>query len=228
LLSLRWCDNWNKYLNDCQEYGENIKTGWRELIVNSSKTADIHTEIAKNLSIYSYSPVKMLEKFKRENYQHRILNLCSLKKTNEFRIDFEKSQKHWSELHSELKKIQKEINKKPARFKTATLNVIQNISKEKENRCKIRMKEIELEIKEYEKIYMRKINNVFEKTQQFEEERMKKFIQVFKKYHDVLKINGDERFEKVFRDLENSISNINIKSDLKKWSQYSENKPLMT
>ena len=166
----------------------------------------------------------MLENFKRDNYQHRILNPCSLKKTHEFRVDFEKSQKHWAELQAELKKIQKEMTKKLTPIKSATRCIKQNGNKEKEIRNEMRIKEIEQEIKEYEHIYMRKIKKVFDKTQLFEEERMKKFIQVFKRYHDELKINGDERFEKVFRHLDKSISNINVKTDLKKWSQNLERK----
>ena len=79
--------------NECEEAGENMKSGWKAIIENSSKTAEIHSEIAKNLTINPSSPVKMLEKFKRDNYQHRILNsICSLgdlKKTHEFRLDFQ-------------------------------------------------------------------------------------------------------------------------------------------
>ena len=183
-----------------------MKSGWHALIESGNKTADIHIDIARKLAEEPKSPVKKLEKYKRENYQRRTFKVFSLKKTHEFRTSFIESQQHWADLQLKLRISQKEYDK------AVKANKSQRKEMEKLKTCQ---KEIHL----YKPIYVARVKEVYEETQKFEAQRMDQFKDVFQGFHDILKVNGDERFVKVFQVLNLALDRIDTKKDLDEWSE---------
>ena len=76
------------------------------------------------------------------------------------------------------------------------------------------------EIDLYKPQHIKKMSEVFNKTQDFELQRMLFFKQIFVECHDLLKTYEDERFPQIFDEYVDKVNTANAKSDLDWWSRH--------
>ena len=71
----------------------------------------------------------------------------------------------------------------------------------------------------YQPRYVENLTEAFNKTQNFEQERMLFFKQVFLECHELMQVHQDERFDELFDELLQKINSINPQEDIEWWSE---------
>lgn len=92
--------------------------------------------------------------------------------------------------------------------------------KEEQAKAKKRYKESIVELDLYKPRYIENMDEVFKYTQNFERERMLFFKNIFDKCHELLQIQNDERYDELFKELHEKISNISPNDDLNWWANH--------
>jgi hypothetical protein len=68
--------------------------------------------------------------------------------------------------------------------------------------------------------YIEQMEEEFEKTQHFEQERMLFFKNIFVKCRGLLQIHDDERFDDLFTELQRQLDQVNPGKDLEWWKDH--------
>ena len=81
-------------------------------------------------------------------------------------------------------------------------------------------KQILQEIELYKNQHVERMNQVFEKTQEFEKKRLIFYKTVFLDCHRLMQTYNDERFEKIFEEYFYKVNAMNPTDNLKWWTEY--------
>lgn len=198
---------------------------------SGNKQANVHVDLSKTL--INYSVFKIKDWLKRK-YQRSIINY---KQTKEFEENFEEAQSSWVDLYDKLKKSKKEyeeaIETRKSCHETAVsaesnpkytpeqrLKLCQRDEKavEDQQRAREKYKESVIQMNLYQPRYIENMTEAFAKTQNFEQERMLFFKQIFLECHEVLQIHHDERLDELFEELLQKVNSINPQSDIEWWA----------
>ena len=95
-----------------------------------------------------------------------------------------------------------------------------NKAREDQEKALNKYKQILTEMDIYKPQHIKKMTEVFDRTQNFESERMLFFKQTFVECSDILKIQNDERFEHIFNQYLEKVNKTNPKNDLDWWSRH--------
>jgi hypothetical protein len=241
--SLRmWNKKWSDYLNGSQiEYGTG-KSAWLAMLQTGEDVASIHTELSEKLQ---KTPVCNIKCWLKDKYQKHVI---SFKQYKEFEADFETAQKSWQKTFDKMKQRKKEYYicvKKERQALTNSEMIRANIDKTEEQKRKA-VQEHELakleadrakkayvdeiqKLELYEPTYRKEMKHVFEKTDSFEENRRKKFEDVFLESHKLFEEQVNHSlYKSVFENYMAFIEQINHKDDIKWWSDtYGVGMPLV-
>jgi len=179
-------------------------------------------------------PVFKIKDWIKRHYQRSFINY---KQTKEFEDIFEDAQKSWVDLFDKLKKSKKDYEEAIATAKSCLESSISaesnpkytpeqrnkleqraEKSKEEQAKAKEKYKESVIQMNLYQPRYIENMTEAFSKTQNFEQERMLFFKQIFLECHEILQIHQDERFEELFEELLQKINSVNPQSDIEWWS----------
>lgn len=180
------------------------------------------------------NPVFKIKEWAKKKYEKHYINY---KQTKEFEQEFELAEKSWVELNEKLKRAKREYydahravksceetarsastNPKISQDQREKLDEKTKRAREEVERSQKRYKDTLIEMDIYKPQHMRKMLEVFAKTQTFEQERMLFVKQTFSECYDVLsKINQDERFDELFEAQRESIQSVDAKSDVEWW-----------
>jgi hypothetical protein len=224
----KWCDHLDK---DLPEY-QTTKEAWLSFLDAGSKQANVHIDLSKTLINY---PVFKIKDWIKRHYAKNIINY---KRTKEFEENFEDAQKSWVELNGRMVKAKKEYVESIKNARNANdaaisaesnpqhTNESRNKLKQKaENavdeqaRSKEKYKESVIQMNLYRPRYVENMTEAFNKAQNFEQERMLFFKQVFLECHELMQIHQDERFDELFEELLQKINSINPQEDIGWWSE---------
>lgn len=228
----QWSKRWYDHLqNESTEY-ESTKDTWYAFLDAGNRTADIHSDLCKELV---NRPVLKINDWQKKKYEKHLVNF---KQTKEFEKDFEIAQKSWFDLNEKLKKAKKEYyesikatktseetarearsNPKISQDQRDKLDEKSKRSREEQEKAQQRYKDVLKEMDIYKPHHMEQMGQVFNKTQNFEKERMLFFKQTFKECLDILaQSHQDDRYDQLIADYLNVINNVDPESDLAWWS----------
>ena len=77
-----------------------------------------------------------------------------------------------------------------------------------------------MEIDLYKPQHIKKMTEVFNRTQDFEQQRMMFFKQIFQECHDLIPIHNDERFDEMLAEYVDKVNKANPVNDLEWWSRH--------
>ena len=193
-----------------------MRNEWQNLIDESSLDKikyhiELHNKIRDSI-------VKQLSDYLKQNSKKSILGIGVGHSpiTNEFKDDFVEAQRQWSSLNQQLKKNQKEHDIICSKLKD--LSGEENAENERLTRqhsktienCKRIYRNMELNKDAYQK----DMTSKFSQTEIFEENRMRLIRDVLQECLQL--INKTNKLD----DMPKNVQNINIKSDLKYWSDH--------
>lgn len=170
----------------------------------------------------------------KKKYEKHVINY---KQTKEFEQDFDLAEKSWVELNEKAKRCKKDYYEahktvksceETAKAASTSPKVSQEQREKLDEKTKKAREEVERALKRYKDTliemdiykpqHMRKMLDVFAKTQNFEQERMLFFKQTFAETYDILsKLYQDERIDQLFEAYLAHINAIDAKSDLEWW-----------
>lgn len=227
-----WSKKWNTYLDRNSSEGEETKKGWKGLLEVGNQTAEIHSDLCKKII---NEPVLKIKNWLKEKYEKSFINF---KITKEFDNEFETAEKSWAELFDKLKKSKNEffdanqtVKQSSKNFNLAESNPKYTLDQRNrlEEKAKRSMEEKEkakrlytdtlTEMDLYKPRHIAKMTEVFEKTQNFELERIIFFKQIFLKCQELLQIHNEEILEDIFDSYLQQINQINAENDLEWWSK---------
>lgn len=228
----QWSKKWNSYLDRNSSEGEETKKGWKGLLEVGNQSAELHLELCKNII---NDPVLKIKDWLKLRYEKSFINF---KKTKEFENEFETAEKSWAELFDKLKKCKKEYLDAIQTVEQSSKNVAlaesnpkytldqrnrleekSKRSKEEEEKARRLYQDTLTEMDLYKPRHIAKMTEVFEKTQNFELERIIFFKQIFLRCHELLQIHNDERFEDIFDNYLQKVNQVNAENDLEWWSK---------
>ncbi len=114
--------------------------------------------------------------------------------------------------------ISAESNPKYTAEQRAKLEQRAEKAKDEQAKAKEKYKESVIQMNLYQPRYVENMEEAFARTQNFEQERMLFFKQVFLECHEVLQIHQDERFDDLFEELVQKINSMNPQGDVEWWS----------
>lgn len=170
----------------------------------------------------------------KKKYEKHYINY---KQTKEFEQDFELAEKSWAELNEKLKRGRRDYYdahravracEEAARAASTSPKVSQEQrdkldektkrAREEVERAQKRYKDTLIEMDIYKPQHMRKMLDVFTKTQNFEQERMLFFKQTFTECYDTLsRLYQDERLDELFEAYLRTVNGVDAKGDLEWW-----------
>ncbi|CAF0845862.1 unnamed protein product [Brachionus calyciflorus] len=229
-----WSKKWNNHLNKESTECEATKTGWKALLDIAEKSADVHLDMCKTLI---NRPVLKIKDWLKIRYEKSIINY---KQTKEFENEFETAEKSWLVLNEKLRKYKKEYfdSIKDTKQSEETAKMAQSNPKytleqrskleEKVKRCKEEQeralklyKDTLIELDLYKPRHIAKMTEVFEKTQNFEQERILFFKRTFSECQEILQNHHvNERFDEIFEEALQNINSVNPEDDLNWWSKH--------
>lgn len=227
-----WSNKWQEHLNKSSPEYETTKDAWIAFLESGTKQANVHIDLSKTLINF---PVFKIKDWLKRHYQRSFINY---KQTKEFEDNFEEAQKSWVELYEKLKKNKKEYEESIATSKSTheafvsaesnpkyTPEQLAKLEQRSEKaiddqaRAKEKYKESVIQMNLYQPRYIENMTEAFNKTQNFEQERMLFFKQIFLECHELLQaVHQDERLDELFEELLQKINCINPQSDVEWWS----------
>lgn len=231
--SLRqWAKKWSDYLeNESCEYGT-TKDAWHGFLeAAGNRTAEVHSDACKSLV---NSPVFKVKEWTKKKYEKHYINY---KQTKEFEQEFEAAEKSWLELNEKLKKCRRDyydahrtvlqcdktakearVNPKVSQDQRDKLDEKTKRAREDVERSRARYKDTLTEMDIYKPEHMRKMLDVFARTQTFEQERMLFVKQTLAECYDILdKQRRDRRFDELFDEWRGSLEAVDARADVEWW-----------
>lgn len=180
-------------------------------------------------------PVFKIKDWQKKKFEKHYINY---KLTKEFESDFEAAEKSWVELNEKLKKAKREYydshravktcdetaraalsNPKISQDQREKLEDKSKKAREDVERAQKRYKDTLIEMDIYRPHHIQKMQDVFAKTQNFEQERMLFFKQTFTECYDILAhLHQDERFDELLERYLRVVNGVNPKNDLDWWA----------
>lgn len=229
-----WNKKWSDYLNTESSEYQTGKNAWLALLQTGEEIATIHQTLSERLH---KTPIQKIKTWLKEKYQK---NIISFKQTKEFEDEFLEAQKSWKAIYDKIKKYKKEYHAATKRLSQVEANnrniqssygkydeikkrkaaiEVETAKTDKERSFKRYADEIE-QLKLSKSRYQENMEKVFDKTQQFEEVRMKHFKQIYIECHDLLLEQVKcSNYDNIFAAFLNQINQINHKNDLDWWSK---------
>ncbi|OWF51969.1 protein kinase C and casein kinase substrate in neurons protein 2-like isoform X2 [Mizuhopecten yessoensis] len=229
----QWTKRWNEYLDKGPEYAT-TQGAWRGLLEEADSVANLHTLVGENLMSKAYADIKQWQK---DNYHKSLMHF---KETKEMEDGFKKAQKPWEKKYTKLQAAKKEYHTACRNEKT-TANQENNargdsaVSQDQLKKIQDKLRKYQADVEQskdkyeaclndlngYNAKYIEDMNEVFEKCQNFERERMEFFKKTMFVLHECLDLSSEPRFSKLYSDLHDTISKADSDSDLAWWSQKS-------
>ena len=229
----QWHKKWTYHLRTKSDEYETSKDMWQNFANTGNQCADIHLEMCSSLI---NTPVVKIKEWLKKNYVKRYF---THKVTKDFERDFENAEKSWVDYMNKLKKAQKFYYDACKKTLSANDTVTASQSDPKLNqeqkdklgekakkaadeeaKAKTSYEQILHEIDLYKPQHIKKMTEVFKKTQDFEQERMFFFRQTFLECHELMQTFNDERFERIFTVLANKLNSASPKNDLDWYSRH--------
>lgn len=200
----QWSKKWEELVNKGSEYGT-LQSGWRSLLNEASRQADIHAEMSNEIK----DIIKSISKWQAFHYHKSLGGRWKESKTAE--EGFQGAQKHWAKVLTRCNKSKKAYHQVSSELETvknslddATVNPI-----EMETLAKLREKKDKIE-KEKEKArekyqshltevfhdkdrYIRDMKSEYEKCLVIEKIRMEFFKESLTKLKEAVDLSKDER-----------------------------------
>lgn len=242
-----WHKKWSNHLNEDSAEHPSTKEAWQAYLDLSGNVARVHSDMCQSLI---KGPIAKVKEWIKLKYGKSFVNY---KQTKEFETDFESAEKPYVEQIEKLKKFKKEyhddvkacrVSEEAARASHTNPKISQEQrekldekakrAREEMDRSRTRYKEKITEIGLYKNQHMKVMKEVFERTQNFENERILFFKQLFLECHELMQIQDDERYDAYFKEFMEQVNQMNPKEDLRlsykqlgldvepNWPQYEE------
>ncbi|KAK4472567.1 hypothetical protein MN116_003807 [Schistosoma mekongi] len=229
----KWSSRWLSFLDSGLEYGSG-SFPWKGLCKEAEAISNIHQGVRNALIDEIQIGVKQWQK---EHFHKSSLPPHTVKETKQFEQDFEIAQKQWSKRLKKVHTTKKEYyqackterssqvqvqNAKSDPSGTAEqLKKIQEklVKAEKDvqrtrNAYKMALTELDTESARY----VEEMTRVFNRTQDFERERLNFFKETFNSLHNALNVCAKADYDSIYNELAESISQCDVESDLNWWS----------
>lgn len=227
-----WAKKWNDSFERGPEYGTN-KQMLKGSLEEAVKLADVHLEIKDHLLTDVQTSMK---DWRNENYKKQLVGGC--KEAKAFEDDFKKAQKPWAKRLEKMMKCKKDYYTACKLEKTAKNqeNNARNSTEvspdqmkkfgEKSEKCR---RDVEATRKLYKQSldelnasnarYVEDMTEVYRRTQDFEEKRLKFFKKFLYDMHACLDLTQKKTIPDIYAQLHQAISVADFANDLKWWSQ---------
>jgi len=226
-----WAKKWHELIDKGPEYGT-TQAGWKSLLTEADRVADLHLHIKEQLVGDVQSSIKT---WRAENYHKPMVGPC--KETKELEDRFRKAQKPWAKRLGKVMKTKKDYHTACKLEKSATnqennARVDSSLSadqlkklQDKVEKCK---KDVEMtqekyrmalnDLNGYNAKYMEDMSEVFQKSQEYEHKRLKFFKEMLFGIHKSLNLSDSQELGQIYDQLYQTISIADCEKDLKWWS----------
>ncbi|CAH8491824.1 unnamed protein product [Heterobilharzia americana] len=229
----KWSSRWLSFLDSGLEYGSG-SSSWRGLCKEAEAISNVHQNVRNILIDEIQTGVKHWQK---EHFHKSPLPPQSLKETKQFEQDFEFAQKQWSKrlkkVHTTKKeyyqacKTERSLQVQVQNAKSDPSGTAEQLKKIQEklvkaekdvqrtrNAYKMALAELDSESARY----VEEMTRVFNRTQDFERERLCFFKETFNNLHSALNVCAKADYDSIYNELAESISHCDVESDLNWWS----------
>ncbi|XP_046645050.1 protein kinase C and casein kinase substrate in neurons protein 1-like isoform X2 [Daphnia pulicaria] len=225
-----WSKKWNELIEKGPEYGT-TEAAWKGVLVESDRLSDLHTKIKDHLSEDVPAQIKSWQK----DAYHK--SMMVLKEKKEMDDCFKKAQKPWVKILNKVDKAKLDYHNACKAERSAS-NQERNATgdnavspeqvrklqervqraKEEVQRTKEKYEAALQEINSYNPKYMEDMQEVFDKCQQMEAQRLTFFKEVLFNIHKGLNISQDPTLPQIYEELYHTVNNADHDKDLKWWS----------
>ncbi|XP_046440371.1 protein kinase C and casein kinase substrate in neurons protein 1-like isoform X1 [Daphnia pulex] len=225
-----WSKKWNELIEKGPEYGT-TEAAWKGVLVESDRLSDLHTKIKDHLSEDVPTQIKSWQK----DAYHK--SMMVLKEKKEMDDCFKKAQKPWVKILNKVDKAKLDYHNACKAERSAS-NQERNATgdnavspeqvrklqervqraKEEVQRTKEKYEAALQEINSYNPKYMEDMQEVFDKCQQMEAQRLTFFKEVLFNIHKGLNISQDPTLPQIYEELYHTVNNADHDKDLKWWS----------
>jgi len=181
-------------------------------------------------------PITSIKEWLKTNYQKHIF---SYEKTKEFEKNFKEAQLGWSTLFKKMKDLETEY-KEAIEHTTSSIKTCDSAqtnpkcsneqrykladkvdkAKATQSQAREKYKQSVTDLSLHKQRYVDQMEEVFDKTQHFEQERMLFFKNIFVKCRGLFQIQDDDRFEELFTELQRKLDQVNPGNDLAWWKDH--------
>lgn len=229
----RWSSKWLSFLESGMEYGSGA-SAWKGLCVEAEAVSNAHKSVQTQLIEELLTGLKHWQK---EHFHKTPLPPHGLKEAKLFEQDFEQAQKPWAKRLRKVYHGKKEYHQACKTERSLQVQV-QNAKndpsgtpeqlKKMQDKLKKAEKEVERTRSNYTNAlndldaesprYLEEMTKVFNRTQDFERERLTYFKCLFMNMQQMLNVTLKANFKTIYTELEQAISLSDIDSDLNLWS----------
>ncbi|CAF1531232.1 unnamed protein product, partial [Didymodactylos carnosus] len=206
----KWSLTWLKEIQHSQDYGTNKKT-CLALINTGEQQAYSHVKMADNLQ---ENVINKMLLYRRENYSRSLIHLQKMM-LKKLYLDSSKKLKSYEQAE---KIIQSDSGKTDEQKQHVKLTV--DTLKKDCSSQKVKYQQLIEEMKNMRPQYEISMNDVLERTNDFERKRMNHFKQIFQDYHDTIYTPNDENLAKMSTDFKKVLSEHNVENDIQWWNTH--------
>nr|QQY02457.1 protein kinase C/casein kinase substrate neurons (antigen EG13) [Cryptocotyle lingua] len=235
----RWSSKWLSFLDSGLEYGSTA-SAWKGLCVEAEAVSNAHKSVQTQLIDELLTGLKHWQK---EHFHKTSLPPHTIKEAKLFEQDFEQAQKPWAKRLRKVYHGKKEYHH-ACKMERSLQVQVQNAKndpsgtpeqldenpklKKMQDKLKKAEKEVERTRSNYTTAindldaesprYLEEMTKVFNRTQEFERERLTYFKNLFTNMQQALNVTLKANFKTIYTELEESIALCDIDYDLNLWS----------
>ncbi|CAH8447596.1 unnamed protein product [Schistosoma turkestanicum] len=229
----KWSSRWLSFLDSGLEYGSG-SSPWKGLCKEAEAISNVHQSVRNILIDEIQTGVKQWQK---ERFHKSSLPPQTLKETKQFEQDFEMAQKQWSKrlkkVHTTKKeyyqacKTERSLQVQVQNAKSDPSGTVEQLKKAQEKLAKTE-KDVQrfrnaytmalADLDNESARYVEEMTKVFNRTQDFERERLDFFKTTFNNLHNALNVCAKVDYDSIYDELAKNISQCNIEADLQLWS----------
>ncbi|CAH8468992.1 unnamed protein product [Schistosoma rodhaini] len=233
----KWSSRWLSFLDSGLEYGSG-SSPWKGLCKEAEAVSNAHQNVRNILIDEIQTEVKQWQK---EHFHKSSLPPQTLKETKQFEQDFEIAQKQWSKRLKKVHTTKKEYYQACKTERSLQVQVRnaksdpsgtaeQDDKKLKKTQEKLAKAEKDVhrtrdaykialaDLNTESSRYVEEMTKVFNRTQDFERERLSFFKEIFNSLHSALNVCAKVDYDSIYNELAESISQCDVEADLNLWS----------
>lgn len=227
-----WAKKWGDAIEKGPEYGT-TEAAWRGCLSEAEDLAEVHTGIKESLV---NNVQAQISQWKKENFHKPMVGPC--KETKQIEDEFKKAQKPWSKKLAKVVDSKKKYHTACKLEKTAT-NQENNARsdsavssdqlkklQDKADKCRKDVQSTKEkyegtlgELNSYNAKYMEDMEEVFRRSQDMEEKRLKFFKEMLFGIHHSLDLSAKPAVPQIYAQLRQTIDQADYNKDLMWWSQ---------
>jgi hypothetical protein len=221
-----WSKKWNEIIEKGPEYGTN-----KAILLGSLNEAEALAEVHIGIKDKLLEVRDDVKKWRHDTYKKQMVGGC--KQAKDFDDEFRKAQKPWSKKLAKVQKCRKDYHSASKLEKTLSAQLSAETNSDQTKKLQDRLEKCRKDVEsmkdkyeealavlhKYNATYIDDMTEVFTKTQEFEEKRLRYFKEALVGIHNSLNISQSNVLSRIYDQLRQTINMSDANKDLKWWAQ---------